>query len=41
MIIRLTGTNDKEGISLLNNAGITAFQNVMDAVQKVKEVVGG
>ena len=41
MVIRLTGTNDKEGISLLNNAGITAFQNVMDAVQKVKEVVGG
>lgn len=41
MVIRLTGTNDKEGISLLNNAGITAFQNVMDAIQKVKEVVGG
>ncbi|MBA7682135.1 Succinate--CoA ligase [ADP-forming] subunit beta [subsurface metagenome] len=40
LIIRLTGTNDKEGIKLLNNAGITAFQNVMDAVQKVKEVVG-
>lgn len=39
MVIRLTGTNDKEGITLLNNAGITAFQNVMDAVQKVKEVV--
>ncbi|GAH36758.1 unnamed protein product, partial [marine sediment metagenome] len=41
MVIRLTGTNDKEGISLLNNAGITAFQNVLDTVQKVKEVVGG
>jgi succinyl-CoA synthetase beta subunit len=41
MVIRLTGTNDKEGIALLNNAGITAYQNVMDAVQKVKEVVGG
>ncbi len=41
MVIRLTGTNDKKGISLLSNAGITAFQNVMDAVQKVKEVVGG
>ncbi len=41
MVIRLTGTNDKEGISLLNNAGITAFQNVLDAVQKIKEVVGG
>ncbi|MHA2281403.1 MAG: ADP-forming succinate--CoA ligase subunit beta [Promethearchaeota archaeon] len=41
MVIRLTGTNEREGISLLNNAGITAFQNVMDAVQKVKEVVRG
>ncbi len=41
MVIRLTGTNDKEGIALLNNEGITAFQNVMDAIQKVKEVIGG
>jgi succinyl-CoA synthetase beta subunit len=41
MIIRLTGTNDKEGIALLNNVGITAYQNVMDAVQKVKEIVRG
>ncbi|MFX1457652.1 MAG: succinate--CoA ligase subunit beta [Promethearchaeota archaeon] len=40
LVIRLTGTNDKEGIALLNNAGITAYQNIMDAVQKVKEVVG-
>ncbi|MHA2326414.1 MAG: ATP-grasp domain-containing protein, partial [Promethearchaeota archaeon] len=40
MVIRLTGTNDKEGIKLLNDARITAFQNVMDAVQKVKEVMG-
>lgn len=41
LVIRLTGTNDKEGIALLNDAGITAFQNVMDAVQKVKEIVEG
>ncbi|MHA2035010.1 MAG: ADP-forming succinate--CoA ligase subunit beta [Promethearchaeota archaeon] len=41
MVIRLTGTNDKEGIALLNNAGITAYQDVMDAVQKIKEVMGG
>jgi len=41
MVIRLTGTNDKEGITLLNNAGMTAFQNVMDAVQKVKEIMRG
>ncbi|MBY8985064.1 MAG: succinate--CoA ligase subunit beta [Candidatus Lokiarchaeota archaeon] len=40
LVIRLIGTNDKEGIALLNNAGITAYQNIMDAVQKVKEVVG-
>lgn len=41
MVIRLTGTNDKEGIALLNNAGITAYQDVMDAVHKVKEVIEG
>ncbi|MHA2181190.1 MAG: ADP-forming succinate--CoA ligase subunit beta [Promethearchaeota archaeon] len=41
MVIRLTGTNDKEGIALLNNTGITAYQDVMEAVQKVKEVVQG
>jgi succinyl-CoA synthetase beta subunit len=41
LVIRLTGTNDKEGIALLKNSEINAFQNVLDAVQKVKEVVEG
>jgi succinyl-CoA synthetase beta subunit len=40
MVIRLTGTNDKEGIALLKDSGINAFQDVMNAVEKVKEVVG-
>ena len=39
MVIRLTGTNEAEGIDLLNSEGITAYQNVMDAVRKVKEVL--
>jgi succinyl-CoA synthetase beta subunit len=39
LVIRLTGTNDKEGIKLLNDEGLTAFQNILDAIQKVKEVV--
>ncbi|MFX1477026.1 MAG: ADP-forming succinate--CoA ligase subunit beta [Promethearchaeota archaeon] len=40
MVIRLTGTNDVKGISLLKNANINAYKDVMEAVQKVKEVVG-
>lgn len=41
MVIRLTGTNDAEGIELLKNEGINAYQDVMDAVKKVEEVVKG
>ncbi|MFX1444854.1 MAG: ADP-forming succinate--CoA ligase subunit beta [Promethearchaeota archaeon] len=41
MVIRLTGTNEKEGIELLKNEGINAFKDVMEAVNKVKEVLGG
>lgn len=39
MVIRLTGTNETEGIALLKEAKIDAFQDVMDAVKKVKEVL--
>ncbi|NVM45733.1 MAG: ADP-forming succinate--CoA ligase subunit beta [Candidatus Lokiarchaeota archaeon] len=39
MIIRLTGTNEKEGIVLLKQANIEAFQDIMSAVKKVKEVL--
>ncbi len=39
MVIRLTGTNEKEGIALLKEANMDAFQDVMDAVKKVKEVL--
>ena len=38
IIIRLTGTNDKEGIALLKKEGINAYQDVMEAVKRVKEV---
>ena len=41
MIIRLTGTNEAEGIALLKNEGIIAYQDVMEAVKKVKKVVNG
>jgi len=40
MVIRLTGTNEKEGIALLKEADIDAFQDVMKAVKKIKEVLG-
>jgi len=39
IIIRLTGTNDREGIALLKKEGINAYQNVMEAVKRVKEVL--
>ncbi len=41
MIIRLTGTNEAEGIALLKNEGIIAYQDVMEAVKKIKKVVNG
>lgn len=40
LVIRLTGTKDVEGIALLKNANIDAYKDVMEAVQKVKEVMG-
>ncbi len=39
MVIRLTGTNEKEGITLLKEANIEAFQDVMEAVEKLDEVL--
>ncbi|MFX1235816.1 MAG: ADP-forming succinate--CoA ligase subunit beta, partial [Promethearchaeota archaeon] len=39
MVIRLTGTKDKEGISILKSKGINAYQDVLEAVNKVKEVL--
>jgi len=39
MVIRLTGTNEKEGIALLKKANMDVFQDIMGAVKKVKEVL--
>ncbi len=39
MVIRLTGTRDTEGIALLNNERINAYQDIMKAVNRVKEVL--
>ena len=39
MVIRLTGTNEDRGIALLKSAGINAFQDVMEAVEKVKDLI--
>jgi len=39
MVIRLTGTKEKEGIALLKEAGIEAFQDIMEAVEKLDEVL--
>jgi len=39
IIIRLTGTNDQEGIDILKQNNIDAYRDVMDAVNKVMEVM--
>jgi succinyl-CoA synthetase beta subunit len=39
MVIRLTGTNEAEGIALLQKEGIIAYKDVMEAVKKVKELM--
>ncbi|KKN13053.1 hypothetical protein LCGC14_1010230 [marine sediment metagenome] len=39
VIIRLTGTKDTEGIALLKNEGLKAYEDVMNAVDRVKEVL--
>ncbi|MHA1727669.1 MAG: ATP-grasp domain-containing protein [Promethearchaeota archaeon] len=39
MVIRLTGTRESEGISILKKVGINAFSNMMEAVKKLKMVM--
>jgi succinyl-CoA synthetase beta subunit len=39
LVIRLIGTNEKEGRSLLEEAGIEAYEDLTDAVKKVVEFV--
>ncbi|KKK41256.1 hypothetical protein LCGC14_1457680 [marine sediment metagenome] len=41
LVIRFMGTNDVEGINILKGAGMNAYKDVMDAVKKVKEIIGG
>ena len=36
MVIRLTGTKDAEGIALLNENGINAYQDVLKAVEELQ-----
>ncbi len=40
MVIRLIGTKEKEGVEILKKAGINAYKEAMDAINKVKEVMG-
>ncbi|MBN2154517.1 MAG: succinate--CoA ligase subunit beta [Candidatus Lokiarchaeota archaeon] len=41
IVIRLTGTNEKEGVELLKQAGIDAYENVLEAVNKLKDSLEG
>jgi succinyl-CoA synthetase beta subunit len=38
MVIRLTGTNEEEGVAMLKKEGIDAFKDVIEAINKVKKV---
>ena len=39
IVIRLTGTNEKEGLEILAEAGFTAFSSMDDVVQRAVEMV--
>jgi succinyl-CoA synthetase beta subunit len=39
LVVRLTGTKYKEGISMLKDKGIDAYQDVLEAINKIKEVL--
>jgi succinyl-CoA synthetase beta subunit len=39
MVIRLTGTNEEEGIKMLKEKNINVYTNIMEAVKRVKEVL--
>jgi succinyl-CoA synthetase beta subunit len=41
VVIRLIGTNDVEGREILNRAGLSALENLTDAVKRVVAVAGG
>ena len=40
VVIRLIGTNDREGRRILTNAGLSALENLTEAVKRVVDVAG-
>ena len=41
IVIRLTGTNEKEGLDILAEAGFSAFSSMNDVVERAVEMVNG
>ena len=41
MVIRLTGTNQKEGLEILKSIGLEAFEDMEPAIQKVIQLASG
>ena len=41
IVIRLTGTNEKEGLEILSDAGFSAFASMDDVVKKALQVITG
>jgi len=41
MVIRLVGTNQDEGVKILEEVGINSYRTIQEAVEKVVEIVNG
>jgi succinyl-CoA synthetase beta subunit len=41
IVIRLTGTNEEEGLAILAEAGFSAFSSMDEVVERAVEMVGG
>jgi succinyl-CoA synthetase beta subunit len=37
LVIRLTGTNEAEGVAILNDAGLNAYRDLLEAVAVLKD----
>jgi succinyl-CoA synthetase beta subunit len=41
IVVRMSGTLEDEGREILGNSGVTAFDNIYDAIERAVELVGG
>jgi succinyl-CoA synthetase beta subunit len=41
IVVRMSGTLEDEGREILGNSGVTAFDNIYDAIERAVELAGG